>query len=173
MSKGASLTLDAGCALVLANCTITILVVAAGAPPRRPLRRYAPLLYAPSVFRPLSTSASPSTLPFPARPRARARAPPVLCTLADALKARQTEYYTNTRPRTTPSSVTTKPPPSSFFSYSYISLFFASSPSPPWLARFNSRDLPTGDTLLRERFISRGRWMRTDRRKGEGRLGDG
>lgn len=36
MSKGASLTLDTGCALVLANCTITILVVAAGAPSRRP-----------------------------------------------------------------------------------------------------------------------------------------
>lgn len=91
MSKGASLTLDTGCALVLANCTITILVVAAGAPSRRP--RYT--LATPSVFKPRFHFPRP---PFPpCRPLAPPRAP-VLCTLADALKARQTEYYTNTRP---------------------------------------------------------------------------
>lgn len=83
MSKGASLTLDTGCALVLANCTITILVVVAGAPSRP---RYTLALRRVSSNPPFHSLSSPS-------PRT-----PVLCTLADALKARQTEYYTNTRP---------------------------------------------------------------------------
>lgn len=108
MSKGASLTLDTRCALVLANCTITILVVAAGAPSRRP--RYI-----------LALRRVSSNHPFP-----RAS---VLCTLADALKARQTEYYTNTRPFNPPSFVTTKP--SSFFLPHSLSLSHSSCCDPP------------------------------------------
>lgn len=77
MSKGAALTLDAGSALDVANCTITILVaVLVGIV-------VAASCSLPSVFVTVL----------------------VLCTLADALKARQTEYYTNThlrRPSTVP-----------------------------------------------------------------------
>jgi len=58
MSKGASLTLDTRCALVLANCTITILVVAAGVPSRHP--RYILALRRVSSNQPLSTLAYPS-----------------------------------------------------------------------------------------------------------------
>lgn len=109
MSKGAALTLDAGCALDVANCTITILVavlvaivVAASCP-------------LPGVFVTVL----------------------VLCTLADALKARQTEYYTNTRlrrPSTVPcrpltlSSTTTHSPllPPILFAFVSLSLWLSS-----------------------------------------------
>lgn len=112
MSKGAFLTLDTrGCALVLANCTITILAVAAGAPSRRP--GYI-LASTPSIFKPLSilpgSLPSPPCVPLVAYPLHFTRAP-VLCTLAGALKARQTEYYTNTRRPQPPSSVTRPPLP--------------------------------------------------------------
>lgn len=80
MSKGAALTLDVGCALDVANCTITILVAVLVA------IVVAASYSLPSVFVTVL----------------------VLCTLADALKARQTEYYTNTRLRR-PSTVPCHP----------------------------------------------------------------
>lgn len=76
-------------ALDVANCTITILVAGAGWH-RRWLAPASCSL--PSVFVTV----------------------PVLCTLADALKARQTEYYTNThlrRPSAVPSASSPLPPP--------------------------------------------------------------
>ena len=76
-----------GSALDVANCTITILVAGAGWHRRWPLPASCSL---PSVFVTV----------------------PVLCTLADALKARQTEYYTNThlrRPSAVPSATSGLP----------------------------------------------------------------
>lgn len=124
MSKGASLTLDTrGMRLSLSklynnnpssSCQC--------APSRRP--GYDPCSM-PSVFKPLSIfptcsplfplplTYTPRCVPLAFHPRAS-----VLCTLAGALKARQTEYYTNTRPQP-PSSVTTKPHPF-FFSSSLL-----------------------------------------------------
>lgn len=86
MSKGASLALDIGMYLSLSKLYNNNPSSSCRCSFPSSHRRYSLALQRARVFKPLS---HPSRLTLP-------RAP-MLCTLADALKAKQTEYYTNTR----------------------------------------------------------------------------
>lgn len=111
-----------------------------------------PLLYAPSVFKPLSTSAFPS-LPRPALPPLRTGV----------------VYISGCSEGKTNGILHKYPPPTLVFRNYQTTLPSSHSltlrPRPP--SRFNSRDLPTEDVLLCERFISH-RKVDGDRQMGRG-----